>query len=431
MKFSRFSEQFSPDSGILQLMHDLGSAEGGAPPVAMLGGGNPAAIGAMESVFRREMGALMDNGRAFESMVGVYDAPSGNRPFIDALAELLRNQFGWSLDHRNISITNGSQSSFSVLFNLFAGESDDGVFRRILLPLTPEYIGYADVGLGDRPIFHANRPLIEMHGDRAFKYRVDFDQLEIGDDVGAICLSRPTNPTGNLVTDDELSRLRELAAANDVPLILDSAYGQPFPGIVFGDAAPAWDPGIILCLSLSKLGLPGVRTGIVIADPAVIDMITGANAIFSLAPGRFGPSLATGLVQGGEIMALSETVIRPWYEARSRLARDIANELMPDLPLRIHESEGAIFLWFWFEDLPVSSETLYRRLKDRGVYVIAGHHFFPGLDVGSWRHCHECIRVSYAATEDELRRGLEIIAEEARRAYGENTSGAAAARGAA
>ena len=49
------------------------------------------------------------------------------------------------------------------------------------------------------------------------------------------------------------------------------------------------------------------------------------------------------------------------------------------LPLRIHRPEGAFFLWLWFPGLPIPSAELYRRLKQRGVYVLSGHHFFPGL----------------------------------------------------
>lgn len=417
MKLTPFARQFDPESGILQLMQDLGDSAAADDPVCMLGGGNPAMIAPMEAAFRREMQAVLDRPGEFESLLGAYDAPSGNGRFIEHLAELLSERYGWPLKAGNIAITNGSQSGFAVLFNLFAGRLETGDEQRILLPLTPEYIGYSDVGFAGRSLFRANRPLIRELKDGLFKYQVDFDTLDVGGDIGAICLSRPTNPTGNVVTDEEINGLRKLAAARDIPLILDCAYGQPFPDIVFTPATPVWDRDIILCLSLSKLGLPGVRTGIVIADEPIIELITGANAIFSLAPGSFGPGLVAEMVRTGEIIRLSREVVKPWYRRQSALALDIARDLMMDLPFRAHVSEGAIFLWFWFEGLPISSEVLYRRLKSRGVFVIAGHHFFPGLP-DDWRHRHECIRVSYAAPEADLRRGLSIIAEEVRAAFG-------------
>ncbi len=416
LKLTRFARQFDSDSGILQLMRDLGSVTSQDAPTCMLGGGNPAMIPEIETAFRVEMNRIMASGREFETMLGAYDAPKGNQAFIEALAELLAEQYGWPLTARNIGITNGSQSSFAVLFNLFGGPSDDGQFHRVLFPVTPEYIGYGDIGWAEQSIFTAIQPQIELQGERFFKYRIDFDQLVLGDDIGALCLSRPTNPTGNVVTDEELNQLIQLASAKDIPLILDCAYGQPFPDIIFTDTQPLWNRDIILCMSLSKLGLPGVRTGIIIADEPVIKLVTGANAIFNLAPGRFGPTLATHLVRSGKILDLSRNVIRPWYRKRSHLAIEIASQLMEGLPCRIHISEGSIFLWLWFDGMPIDSETLYQRLKSRGVYILSGHHFFPGL-VGKWHHKHECIRVSYAAPKDRLMHGLSVIAEEVRMAY--------------
>ena len=106
-----------------------------------------------------------------------------------------------------------------------------------------------------------------------------------------------------------------------MPLIVDNAYGLPFPGIVFGDASPAWDENTVLCMSLSKLGLPGLRTGIVIANEEVIAALGAVNAIFCLAPGSLGPALATDLVESGDVLALARDVIRPHYAERGRAGR--------------------------------------------------------------------------------------------------------------
>ena len=64
-------------------------------------------------------------------------------------------------------------------------------------PLAPEYIGYTDTALSD-DFFETVKPKIELLDDGLFKYHVDFDNLHITDDIGLICVSRPTNPTGNV-----------------------------------------------------------------------------------------------------------------------------------------------------------------------------------------------------------------------------------------
>ena len=59
---------------------------------------------------------------------------------------------------------------------MLAGEYEDGTYKKIVLPSTPEYIGYSDVGLTP-DLFYSYRPKIEKLNDRFFKYRIDFDKL--------------------------------------------------------------------------------------------------------------------------------------------------------------------------------------------------------------------------------------------------------------
>lgn len=415
MKLSKFGEKFTCTSGILQLMDDLGAALANADDVLMLGGGNPAHIPAVQARFRERMLRMLANEREFEHLVGDYDAPQGAQAFIEALAELLRTTYGWDIGPANIALTNGSQTAFFFLFNLLAGQCPDGIYRRILLPLAPEYIGYVDVGLeGD--LFVASKPDIEFLGDHMFKYRVDFDAVEVTDDIAAICVSRPTNPTGNVLTNNEVDHLDKLARQNRVPLILDNAYGTPFPNIIFTDAEPVWNENTILCMSLSKLGLPGGRTGIVIANEEIIEAVAGMNAIVSLAPGSFGAAMALDMVRNGRIIDVSRDVIRPYYENKRAQALTWVREAFDGLDYYVHKPEGTFFFWLWFRNLPITSQELYTRLKDRGVIIVPGHYFFPGLEQ-PWQHKHECIRMHFAQADTVVREGISIIADEVRRAY--------------
>jgi valine--pyruvate aminotransferase len=77
----------------------------------------------------------------------------------------------------------------------------------------------------------------------------------------------------------------------------------------------------------------------------------------------------------------------------------------------VHVPEGAMFLWLWFENLPVPSQELYERLKGRGVLVVSGHYFFPGL-AEDWPHSRQCLRITYSQDDSDVREGLRIIAEE-------------------
>lgn len=415
MQFSRFGQKLCTDAGIVTLMDDLGEALRVNPDMIFMGGGNPARIPAMEQEFEEALRATLDNPQETHQLLGVYQPPQGDAELLSSVANLLQKEYQWPISRANIALANGSQSAFFVLFNLFAGDYADGSKKRIQLPLTPEYLGYNDLGIC-ADFFTATRPSIEMLPDGFFKYHVDFSQLKITSETGALCVSRPTNPTGNVISDEELLKLDEMARAHQVPFIVDGAYGTPFPNILFANAQPHWNDNTILVLSLSKLGLPGARTGIVIANPDVINAFAKANTILSLATGNFGPALARHLLEDGKILQLSREVVAPFYRARMEHAVATFKKHLGDLPCFIHKPEGAIFLWLWFKDLPISSEELYQRLKARGVLVVSGHHFFPGL-AGDWQHCHECIRVTYCQDASVVEQGAQIIADEVRKIF--------------
>jgi len=246
--------------------------------------------------------------------------------------------------------------------------------------------------------------------------------------VGLICVSRPTNPTGNVLTNLEVEQIHALACEHKIPLLIDGAYGLPFPKIFFSEEAKlprfSEDGNLILCLSLSKLGLPGARTGIVVAPSKLAKAIGNLNGICSLAPCGVGPTIAMPLLKEPGLMAnICDNMVRPWYKRRAELAKEKLLEALANEPrVLVHRPEGCIFLWVWCRDLPVDSEEMYKRLKGRGVLVIPGHFFFPGIaDAENWRHTKECLRVSYAAITDDAKliEGLQKVGQAISDAYSE------------
>ncbi len=417
-ELSEFGQSLCTGSGIGDLMEDLGEAlAAGGERMRMLGGGQPAHIPEIDAVWRRRMEEIMASEGELERMLGDYEGPAGNKRFRTALAELFAREFGWDVRADNVAVTAGGQTAFFFLFNALAGSFPDGRRRKILLPLVPEYIGYANQSTAG-PLFRAAKPLIELIGDHEFKYRVDFEQLEIDEEVAALCVSRPTNPTGNVLTDDEVRHLADLSAENEIPLIIDNAYGAPFPNIIFSEATPVWNENIILTQSLSKVGLPGTRTGIVIAREEVIRWIQSMTSIVGLANTNAGQAIMQPLLENGEILRLSDGVIQNFYRRRSEQARALVEEHFDaHLPWRVHKREGALFLWLWFEDLPISAGELYERLKARDVLVVAGNYFFYGLEDERWTHQDECLRISFTMPEETVREGFRIIGEEVSKAY--------------
>ena len=152
------------------------------------------------------------------------------------------------------------------------------------------------------------------------------------------------------------------------------------------------------------------------AQARSFEALGAMTATTSLAVGSVGPVLVRELVTSREILRLSDELIRPFYRERSAAAVEWLQASLDGVEHCIHRPEGAFFLWLWLPGLPITSAELYRRLKARGVLVLSGHHFFPGLKA-PWRHRDECLRISYAQDPESVRAGLAIVGEEVRRAY--------------
>ena len=147
---------------------------------------------------------------------------------------------------------------------------------------------------------------------------------------------------------------------------------MPFPGIIFMTPSRSGTPTPSLH-ELSKLGLPGTRCGIVIADEKIIRAITNLSGIINLAPGSLGPAITIPMIESGDIITLSEQVVKPFYQHKATFAVQLLREAIPGSALPHPQAGGALFLWLWFEDLPIHCQELYERLKAKNLLIVPGH----------------------------------------------------------
>lgn len=411
--FSDFGEVISKGSGIGQLMDDLGKAlaEGGGE-MLMLGGGNPAHIPEIEAVWQERMREITESPESLRRVLSIYDPPRGNSSFLKALAGLLNETYGWNVGEENLAVTAGGQFAFFTLFNLLAGPSPLGN-RKIVLPVAPEYIGYANQGIAPG-IFRSVIPKIAITRPHSFKYHIDFDALSLGEGDAAVCISRPTNPSGNVLDDAEIKRLSDLTEKAGIPLIVDNAYGLPFPGILFKKISFVRKDHHIMVFSLSKLGLPGTRTAIVVASPEIARAVSEFTAVSGLANGNFGQAILRPLLENRRILSLVEQGIQPHYLKKRDFAKEIVDKFFPkNGSYFLHETEGAMFFWLWLPNSKKNSMQMYSDLKGEGVLVVPGEPFFFGLQEKdrNWPHQHQCLRISFAMAPEVVENGLKIISK--------------------
>ena len=246
------------------------------------------------------------------------------------------------------------------------------------------------------------------------KYRPDGSPLTITEDTGFVLFSRPCNPTGNVLTDDEVQRIAGLA--NTIPVFIDSAYAPPFPALNFTDMTPVLAPNVVHGISLSKAGLPGERVGIALGDAATIRVLESFQTNLCIHSSRYGQAIAAKAIASGALGEISNTVIRPHYQQKFAVIEATLDEAMPNVPWYLHRAEGSIFAWLWLQDLPMDDQTFYQSLKRYGVIIVPGSPFFPGLR-DDWPHKHQCFRISLTDTAERIATAIRRLASLTEKVY--------------
>lgn len=415
---TKIGDQMYNLTGVRAIMKDIIETlqAGSGKEFINLSAGNPVILPEVEQLWRdctRELMASPEYGE----VVCRYGSSQGYGPLITAIASEFNRRYGLNLSDRNILVTPGSQMLYFYAANAFGGYTSSGNIKQIVLPLSPDYTGYGGVSITPEALI-AYKPTLDIDSTaHRFKYRPDFSSLTIAEDTGCVIFSRPCNPTGNVLTDEEVKKIAALAAPYNVPVFIDSAYAPPFPALNFTQMQPVFGENILHCMSLSKVGLPGERIGIAIGDAKWIHVLESFQTNICIHPSRYGQAIAAKAINSGALAEIALQVIRPFYQKKFSLLETTLEQAMPkDLPWFLHRGEGAIFAWLWLKDLPITDWEFYQQLKQVGVIVVPGHSFFPGLRE-DWTHTQQCLRISLTASDEEIAIGMQRLAKMAEQAY--------------
>ncbi|ABW27043.1 valine--pyruvate transaminase [Acaryochloris marina] len=420
---SQIGNQMSALTGVRAIMKDIIETLRANPDESFinLSAGNPVILPEVEQLWRDCTTQLLAS-PDYGEVVCRYGTSQGYQPLVDAIQKDFNQRYGLNLTDRQILITPGSQALYFLAANAFGGATETGRLKKIVLPLSPDYTGYGGICLTPEAL-KAYQPTLEIDETaHRFKYRPDFEQLHFDETTGCIIFSRPCNPTGNVLSKAEVKQIADLAAPFNIPVLIDSAYGPPYPSLNYTDIAPILGNNIVHCMSLSKAGLPGERVGIAIGDERIIQILEAFQTNVCIHSGRYGQAIAAQAIQSGALAEISVQVIRPYYQAKLALLQSTLDQHMPStLPWFLHLGEGAIFAWLWLKELPISDWQLYQQLKRVGVIVVPGHSFFPGLSQ-DWPHKHQCLRISLTATDEEITIAMQRLVPVIEEVYRSNNA---------
>lgn len=412
MRLSHSGTKMAGLSGLRSIMEDVAASTAGASSDEWLNlsVGNPAPITAVRDMWRSALTeSIVED---FDEASCRYGPSRGSHVLVEAIADYFHRAYGWQLGPENIAIGPGSQMVCFAAAALFAGPGTHGE-RRIVLPMVPDYTGYQGLCMHDNGITGV-APLIHREEAHRFRYALDIEALRRRTDIGMMLISSPGNPTGRSLSGADLDALTALASEREIPLFVDNAYGAPFPRIADVPTEPVLNDSVVNCFSASKAGLPGERLGFAIGHPKHIAPLAAFMSNSVLHAPQLAQHALARVLADGRLDHATRGAITPYYRDKKHFVEELLNELMPtDLDWRMHSGDGGMFCWLWVDHPWFDDTTLYRRLKEKNVFVVPGRHFFvePLAGPGIADHATRCFRLSLSADKKVIAEGVRRLAE--------------------
>jgi aspartate/methionine/tyrosine aminotransferase len=316
-----------------------------------------------------------------------YTSTAGEPELRDAIA---RRYPGFARDGSQVVVTIGSQEAMFAALLCLVDPGDEVLFPD---PGYPAYPVVAELA-GAVPVAYP------LRAERGF--RIDPGDVEAGltERTRAVILCSPSNPTGAIHRAADVEMLVGLLERRGIPWVSDEIYS----GFAYEGEAPSpgrWSPdGGVIVSGLSKdLSMTGWRVGWVVGPEALAERVTAAH--------QYLVTCASSVSQAAAVAALSEAgadAARAYLEIFRKRRELMAEELSRVPGIRFAMPDGA---FYFFVDVSRhgSSLALGRRILERRNVVTV-----PGEAFGSGGAGY--LRISFAASEEQIVRGIRAIAKE-------------------
>jgi len=317
---------------------------------------------------------------AIQTDLNGYTVTQGIKPLRDKIAEIYKDRF--RCDPQAVMVTSGVSGGLLLALLATCSVGDEVII------LDPYFVMYRHLVT----ITGATGVVVGTYDD--FALPLDKIANAISDRTKVILLNSPTNPTGCVYTEDELKQLAELAEKHNILVISDEIYRA-----LWYDQPPAsivkFIPhrSILLDGFSKSLALTGWRVGYAAGPKSLIEQMSKLQQYTFVC----APSFAQHAVLEMDKCDLQAT--RRDYQKRRDL---IYNGLETEFDV-VRPSGG----FYIFPRSPIQPASKFVEYAlDANVLIIPGSVF-------SEQDTH--FRISYARSEDELARAVEILCTLARK----------------
>jgi aspartate/methionine/tyrosine aminotransferase len=288
-----------------------------------------------------------------------------------------------------IVITPGAKPILYYVITALVNEGEEVIYPNPGFPIYESVIDF--VGAKAVPL-----PLREKND-----FRLDHNELRslANSNTKLIILNSPQNPTGGILTREDLEVVAEVAKANDAWVLADEIYNK----IIYEaehhtilDIDGMAERTVVLDGHSKTYAMTGWRLGFGVMPagltPAIAQLMTNTNSCTASFTQIAGVEALLGDQSGAEAMVRE-------FRARRDLVVDALNEIDG---VSCTRPGGAFYVFPNVSELPISSKDLaLRLLDDYGVATLSGTSFGEYGD--------GFIRLSYANSQENLREGVARI----------------------
>ncbi len=328
---------------------------------------------------------------ALDSGFTKYTPVPGLPDLREAIVQKFKKDNGLEFKTSQIVVSNGAKQ---CIYNLCMALLDPG--DEVII-FTPYWVSYADIVklAGGVPI------LLNSTIDDDFKVKPAAVKAALNDKTKAVLFSSPCNPTGSVYTADELSAIADvIGERDDVVIFSDEIYEHiNFGGkhVSIGAFEAVKDQTVTINGFSKGYSMTGWRLGYLGAPQWIASACAKIQGQVTSGANAFGQKAAITALNGDQKPSAD---MKNAFEKRKHLVRG----LLAEIPgIKINDPQGAFYL---FPDVSAYFGKSY------GKYVIQNSADFAeyileealvGTVGGGAFGADECIRISYAASEDELK----------------------------
>ncbi|WP_281198484.1 aminotransferase class I/II-fold pyridoxal phosphate-dependent enzyme [Staphylococcus schleiferi] len=322
---------------------------------------------------------------AIENNQTTYSHNKGRLDTREAVSQYYQTRFNIHYDPEEIIITNGASEALDTVLRCIINPGDE-----ILLP-GPVYAGYIPLiqTLGGKPIFMDTR-------QSGFKVTPERIKQHITPKTRAILLNYPSNPTGAILSEAEVTALVDTLKTLPIFIISDEIYAENTFHATHTSFArfESIRDQLLLINGLSKShSATGIRIGFLSGPQYLIDRLTFMHA--------YNCICANVPAQMATIAALTEATNAPQtMNAAYMKRRDFLIESLTDMGFELEgQPEGAFYIFpniqnFTDDDFAFCVDVL----ETVGVAMVPGSSF---TDYGKGY-----VRISYAYDMKSLEEGM-------------------------